>query len=552
VKEIWLRVGGKYAFSLRAWLLLAPISIFGTVGFIPEGFLPDSSVWLGLLVGLIGHIVSGVLLLPGYFSYLSPNKMRPPRPWAAVATYAVAGTVRGFSVAWSLEAFGLVEKAAYGPRMTAGAILVVVWFSVAAVLVGARREYLANYDELLKSLEKERLLASEGASAVSKTRTDLVEQVKRTLAEAFASRQSTTELHNLADSVIRPLSHSLSSHSEINLDPKTPKRRVRLLPVIKTALVEYPFNPAAVAGIGLISTLYSRIWNIGVIGFLETLIQALVIFALFGLGKRLGVRGGWVPVVWVGVGLSANLISWIVLGYDLAQALTTALWLSIAIVAPAGFVSALLAYDHERAKNITRLEKALDHVRWMERKLNQELWIEKKRLARYVHSDIQGRVRAAALSSTAGTLADVQKLQQECIAALDLSRELPPFDRFYADTVELWEGVANISLDAEPQALSVISSDSFGLASVVEIVREGIGNAVKHGKAKNIEVSLRVVEQDNPCLEVVVINDGEPKSLDSQNGFGSKTIAEISAQWGLESNLGKTKLWAKVPVSSAQ
>ena len=552
MKEVWLRVGGKHAFSLRAWLLLAPVSIFGTYGFIPEGLLPGASVWLGLLVGLIGHIVTGVLLLPGYFTYLSPHKERPPRPWAAIATYLVAGLVRGFSVAWSLEAFGLVAEAAYPPRMTAGAILVVIWFSVAAVLVGARREYLDNYDQLLESLEREQLLATQGAQEVTRIRSDLVAQVKQTLREAFASRSSTTELHNLADSVIRPLSHSLNSHSQLNLEPKTPKRRIRLYPALRTALVDYPFNPAAVAGIGLISTLYSRVWNIGVIGFLETLIQAAVIFALFGLAKKVGIRGRWVPVVWILVGISANLMSWLILSYDLSQALTTALWLSIAIVVPAGFVSVLLAYDHERAKNIGRLEQALSHVRWLERKLNQQLWVEKKRLARYVHSDIQGRVRAAALASSALTLADIEKLQSDCIEALDLSRELPSFDRFYTDTVELWDGVAKISLDADPKALAAIDQDGFGLASVVEIVREGIGNAVKHGKAKNIEVGLRVVEQDNPCLEVVVINDGEPKSLDSQNGFGSKTIAEISAQWGLESNLGKTKLWAKVPVSSAQ
>ena len=258
------------------------------------------------------------------------------------------------------------------------------------------------------------------------------------------------------------------------------------------------------------------------------------------------------PLVWLGGSFAANLTSWMVLQLDFVQSVVSAVLLSVSIVLPAGFVSMLLAYDKEAERKLADLEATLAKVEWQERKLNQELWIEKKRLARYVHSDIQGRVRAAALSSSAGTLADVQKLQQDCIAALDLSRELPPFDRFYADTVELWDGVANISLEAEPQALNVISSDSFGLASVVEVVREGIGNAVKHGKAKNIEVGLRVVEQENPCLEVVVINDGEPKSLESQSGFGSQTIAEVSALWGLESDLGKTKLWAKVPVSSAR
>lgn len=551
MNPVWQRVGGRHAFSIGAWLVLSPVSILGTVGFVPEGLLPGTSIWLGFLVGLIGHVTTGLFLLVGYLTYLSPDANRKPRPLAAVLTLALAGTARGFSVAWSLEFFGLVQQAEYLPRMTSGAILVVIWFSVAAVLVGARREYVTVYNRLAESLEKQRLLASQGAAAVAQTRAELVDQVKRTLSEAFASRSSTTDLHNLADSVIRPLSHSLSTHQELSTVTVSPKRRINLLPVIRTALYRFPFNPVAVATIGLASTLYGRVWNIGFVGFLETLIQAVVIFALFGLAKKLDVRGALVPLVWLFVGLSANLTSWLLLGYDLTQALSTALWLSAAIVLPASFVSLLMAYDFERDKNIRVLEEAVQGVRWLERKLNQQLWIEKKRLARYIHSDIQGRIRAAALSNTAGTMADIQGLQQDCIQALDLARELPTFDRFYSDTVALWDGVVKISLNANPDALHVIESDSFGLASVVEIVREGIGNAVRHAKAKNIEVDLRLIAEDSHCLEVVVKNDGAPKQPDIQGGFGSQTIGEVSSSWGLEDEDGRTVLWARVPVATS-
>lgn len=532
--------------------MLAPVSILGTGGFVPEGLVPGASIWLGFLVGFIGHAATGLFLLLGYRTYLSPREDRKPRPWAAVGTLAVAGLARGFSVSWSLEFFGLVEAAEYLPRMTSGAILVVIWFSVAAVLVGARREYVEVYNQLAESLDRENSLASKGAAAVAATRADLVQQVKQTLTEAFASRSSTTDLHNLADSVIRPLSHSLSTHQELKVEALSPKRRINLLPVISAALNQFPFNPGAVAAIGLLSTLYGRVWNIGLIGFLETVIQAVVIFGLFGLAKKYRVKGAWVPFIWLAVGLSANLISWVVLGYDMSEALATAFWLSAALVLPASFVALFLAYDHERAKNIKMLEDALNSVHWLERKLNQQLWIEKKRLARYVHSDIQGRVRAAALSNTVGTMSDVQDLQRECIEALDLSRELPSFDRFYSDTVALWDGVTSISLDASPGALRAMETDSFGLAAVVEVVREGIGNAVRHAKAKNIEVGLRLISQENACLEVVVLNDGEPRAALSQSGFGTKTIEEVSSSWGLTGDTGKTRLWAQVPVSSAQ
>lgn len=513
--------------------------------------MAGSSIWTGFLVGLIAHLTTGFILMPAYLSYLKPDDQREPRPLLAIATLVVAGLARGFSVAFSFELFGYVSASDYLPRMIAGAIIVTIWFSVTAVLVGSRQHYISVYERLSDSLEKAKVLATAGAQKVSETRVDLVEQVRATLNEAFSSRKSTSDLHNLADAVIRPLAHSLASHQPVVVQAKAPRRGIKLGPVVRTALYEFPFNPWPVAGIGLLSTLYSKVWNIGFTGILETVIQAGIIVLVFTFFRRIGIRGWWVPLAWLLTSFTANLISWWVLQYNLADSAVSAALLSVSIVLPAGFVSMLLAYDKETERKLALLEKAVDQVRWQERKLNQQLWIEKKRLARYVHSDIQGRVRAAALSSGIGKHADVRKLQQECIAALDLAREIPSFDRFYADTVELWSGVADIKLKADPDAMEAIATDRFGLASVVEIIREGVGNAVKHGKAKNIDVSLRFVIQDNPCVEVVVVNDGVPKPVEFESGFGTQTIEEVSAQWRLEAQGEKTVLWAKVPVSTS-
>lgn len=551
MNAVWLRVGGRYAITLRAWLLLAPIAIFGTPAFVPEGTLPGFSIWLGFLVGLLGHTITGLVLIPAYLSYLSPKKSRASRPVAAILTLVAAGLARGFAVAYFFEAFGIVAQSDYLPRMIAGAIIVAIWFAVTAVLVGSRRQYQEVFGKLADSLAQASQLAQEGSQQVANTRSKLVSQVKATLNEAFASKQSTHELHNLADSVIRPLSHSLATHQPVEFEVKVPKRRIALQPVVATALGEYPFVAVPVAAIGLLSTLYSKVWNIGLTGFLETVIQALVIVLLFGLANRLQIRGWLVPVAWLLISFTANLSSWAILQYDLTSGVYQALLLAISIFLPAGFVSMLLAYDREAAKKLVLLEQAVESVRWQERKLNQQLWIEKKRLARYVHSDIQGRVRAAALSSSTGTMADVQELQRQCVAALDISKELPSFDRFYADTVELWDGVAKISLSVGSTAMEVVSRDSFGLASVVEIVREGIGNAVKHGKAKNIEVGLRVLEEANPCLEVTILNDGEPIDPVTNPGFGSKTLSEVSSSWGIEKQPSGTRLWARVPVTTS-
>lgn len=549
MREVWLRVGGRHALTFRAWLLLAPLSIIGTPAFVPEGFSPGASIWEGLFAGVLVHIVTGLALLPAFLTFLSPRANRVPRPLAAILTFLGAGMIRGFFAAYLLEQFGVVAQADYLPRVAVSAILVSVWFTVAAALVGARMEYLEVVSKLTQSLADAGHLAAVGYLQVTKIRAELVDQVKTTLREAFASRRSPEELHNLADIVVRPLAHSLATHQPVSFALTVENRKIAFLPVLRTAISDFPFVAWPIAVIALLRTLYSKVDGMGVLGAFETVAQALVVAILFGVARQLRVRGWPVLIIWAGVSLIANIGPWQEFRFDLSSSALGTLLLAASVFIPAGFISMLLAYDREATKNLEFLESAVRDVRWQERRLNQQLWIEKKRLARYVHSDIQSRVRAAALTNSAGTLADVKKLERECVATLDLSRELPSFNRFFADTVELWEGVVDISLSADPVAVELLASDSYSLAATVEIVREGIGNAVKHGKAKNIEVEIRVLESDN-CLEVSLINDGEPTHLESSAGFGFQTFSEVTSSWGIGMDQGRTRFWARVPIST--
>lgn len=552
MKAVWSRVGGRYAITLRAWLLLSPIPIFGTIGFTPEGLITEDYLLPGILVGFLSHLVTGLVLLPAYFTYLSPSPARPSRPLVAFLTFLLAGGARGLSVAFLLEEFKLVQQADYFSRAVAGAIIVAIWFSVTAVLVGARREYVQFYNQLENSLQQTRNLVEQGKNRVLEVRAELVEQVKATIREALASKKATGELHNLADSVIRPLAHALGSHEPVVFSPDVPEKRIKLGPVLKTALNEFPFNPIPVMAIGILSTVYSRVWSFGIVGFVDAAIQALAIFTIFTLAQRLRIRGAAVPLVWVFAGMIGSFGTGAVFGTLSLDSVLAAGFLSTTVAIPAGFVALLLAYDAERERNLENLRQALESVRWHESKLNQELWLEKKRLARYVHSEIQSRIRAAALANKAGTLADVRALQNDCIEALDLARELPSFERFYRDTVELWEGVVEISLDAQQQAVDALATDSFGLAATVEVIREGLGNAVKHGKANHAELSLKLSDDQNPELLIEVRNDGRVLDSAPQWGFGLKTLDEVTLSWTLETRDGQTVLSASVPVSPIQ
>ena len=55
-------------------------------------------------------------------------------------------------------------------------------------------------------------------------------------------------------------------------------------------------------------------------------------------------------------------------------------------------------------------------------------------------------------------------------------------------------------------------------------LREAITNAIKHGKAKNIKVSIT---KDGQLVDLIVDNDGS-EIVTGQQGLGSSVIAELT------------------------
>ena len=110
--KYWLRMGGPNGITFRAWILISPVSIIFTWVVLPEGYAPTANMWNGFLVGLLAHIVTGLVLLLGKYTVLR-NVAKKPRPATSLVVFALAGAARGWSVAYLLEIFAVTEKADY-------------------------------------------------------------------------------------------------------------------------------------------------------------------------------------------------------------------------------------------------------------------------------------------------------------------------------------------------------------------------------------------------------------------------------------------------------
>ena len=545
-------MGGPNGITLTAWLLLAPIAIFLTPAFVPEGYLPGANPWLGVLVGLIAHLVTGAVLLVARYTILR-NTHKKSRPITTLSVFALAGTARGYSVAWGLEVFGITAQADYVDRMRAGAVIILIWFAVSAVMVDGIRNYRKSYAELTENFERVQLLREQGAEKLKGTQQELTEQIRSTISEALRAGSSSSDIHRAVDALVRPLSHRIQLVNEqLDLEVNAPKRRLRLGPVIRTAINEVPFNPLWVILMSVLGTLYSRLWQIGPSALIDSVAIVAVISVFFLAARRLGLKGAWTLPVWTLTGMTVAAVPNLIAGSLGASNISDLILLSLNVVVPAAIVSFIGAFDRESDRNLERLKDAVSMLQWQSSSFEQREWVQRQRISRFVHSELQSRLRAFALrmdfANRAPTENELEQLKAECDSSLLAESRQQDFDLFVEDIRQLWEGVLSISVKAEEEALRLLALDPYCSAAAIEVVREALSNAVRHGKATTAELHISMTEAGSKLLKIEVLDNGAlAESI--HPGLGFATMQELSRDFAIEAGEHGTRLSATLPLS---
>lgn len=554
--KYWLRMGGPNGITFRAWILISPVSIIFTWVVLPEGYAPTANMWNGFLVGLLAHIVTGLVLLLGKYTVLR-NVAKKPRPITSLVVFALAGAARGWSVAYLLEVFAVTEQADYADRMLAGALLVLIWFAVSAVMVDGERQYRASYAELLGQIERQTSLRSEQASTLRAYQERLLAEIKATLADALRSGKTASDIHDSVEHLIRPLAHRLNTSTNFfQSAAKLPSRKIQLAPVIRTAFNETAYSPLWTILVAVLATAYSKLWQFGLAALLDSIVSALVIWIFFTLAARWKLYGVWVLPIWFITGLAASLVTAFFSGNLSTDGIPGVLYLSINVVVPAAIVAAIGAFDRNTDLNIAILRELADKVSWEAASLEQRAWVEQQRLARFVHSELQGRLRAFALrldvSGRLPTEEDIQQLRQECEEAFPLESKQRNFEEFLENNLALWEGVVQIETDVSSEVLAALASDTYASAAAEEIWKEAVVNAVRHGKAKHLYVKAKLERSvsDQLLLDLEFVDDGVGPA-ETKEGMGSAQLDQLTINHSLVREAEKTRLSATLTIAPA-
>lgn len=348
---------------------------------------------------------------------------------------------------------------------------------------------------------------------------------------------------------LRSLSHRLEATQATALLPET-----RFLNVLIATVRAHPLWPretaAASALVAGTFVIYLRREEAGVNGALTTLLLVVVTMALQFCAIWLALTGI------AAIGRRINAIATI--GIPLAVIATAAVSLArselfhdymatnlsgrsvsfIAIVSllVVVLVNAAMASHLSQDTIIERLHASIDATETEAQARNRELVRASRTLARYVHGTLQSRLLASALAieqaERAGDPAGFDRALEQAREALLMPDVLAsPATELTAaidQVTKLWQGLAKITVDIT-QPISLLSSSR--IRDICLLVEEGVANAMRHGSANAVEITLAPRPDGNIALTIV--DDGVGPTGGSP-GLGSTIFNQASTMpWTL-------------------
>jgi signal transduction histidine kinase len=167
----------------------------------------------------------------------------------------------------------------------------------------------------------------------------------------------------------------------------------------------------------------------------------------------------------------------------------------------------------------------------------RELWLNRRRIATVLHGPVQAALYASAMR-LAQSKRPTKKLIQSVNQDLESALEVLKFERASSVNLrdvlqqisEVWAGTCEIYFNVSKPAFHATKKDANLSEAAIELIREAVSNAIKHGSASEVDIDVRLGDS---LLEISVTNNGKAAVNRAGTGFGSKLYSELSHSWQL-------------------
>jgi signal transduction histidine kinase len=243
--------------------------------------------------------------------------------------------------------------------------------------------------------------------------------------------------------------------------------------------------------------------------------------------------------------------------YGLTQEVLKAIYFLLFIAILGAF---LLSYTKAVELNQERYEKALaQYTEELSKEValfEQKLSLERRAWSRIIHGEVQSALTAAATRLQREEHLEnyhLELVKQDLNRAKEnLTNPTKPktnFSHTINDIIRTWQQICQINLNISARAARALDQSEDTREATIEIIKEAISNAIRHGDAKEINIKLNRHQDD--ILEIEIENNGRKLNPEAKKGLGSQMIDELTLSWHMD-NKTKPTLKAQIPISKNQ
>ena len=186
--------------------------------------------------------------------------------------------------------------------------------------------------------------------------------------------------------------------------------------------------------------------------------------------------------------------------------------------------------------------------------MDQAVWVAQRKWSYLVHGTVQGALTVASsrlvFSENPGkkvigqVIKDVEKAKRALQEAVEFRMDT---NLLAKEIIASWEGICEVSFDISTDVILRLDENEAGRTCLMELAKELVGNAYRHGKASKVWISVYLKSESDIAL--IASNNGRPFSENFDPGLGFAMFDELTSEWEIDPT-SPAKLTATIPLSS--
>ena len=406
------------------------------------------------------------------------------------------------------------------------------------------RELVEATDESLTQAESE--LRGRASDLLEPTISEIRVLLQGGLSDAEA-RDVSARITEVVNEVVRPTSRELAASPTFVLRALDPQQPAVFKWLSDRLDVTRAIRPGLIMALGwLIITpgivIVGPDWRVLGASFLASLSIVLVLLGVKAIWPR---RFRRMPAA-LGLGILAFIYVMSIWATQLIvqqvgdsaagqAAWSTMSWRGLALWGVLAFlVSVLAMLDEHGRQNRASLAELNVELEEVLARLRREAWLLHRTVALAVHGPVQSALvstamRLSASDRTEDSINDARRRLDEALTAIEHDHhEVPSINDALADLTGLWTPVVQIKADVWPSAESRLAGNTGLRRCVIEICREAASNAIRHGRATALDISLIGMGE---TIVIRVSDDGDGVPSESIAGLGEAMLDDTCLRW---------------------